>query len=116
MIPEYIRAEPDMGNTSQRNRNDILWLEQVKKVVTPSLAAYVVTPQDDYVLCSSITTTVTLPLSARGRDLYVIKNYAGGSLTVIPVGTDTIFGASNLVITARESKHFKAIAGGYIVI
>ena len=116
MIPEYIRAEPDMGNTSQRNRNDILWLEQVKKVVTPNLAAYIVTPQDDYVLCTSITTSVTLPLAARGRDLYVIKNYTGGTLTVLPMGNDTIFGAANLVITAKESKHFKAIAGGYIVI
>lgn len=116
MSDSYVQPQADIVTTNQRNRNDALWYDQVKKMITPTTASYTVTNQDDYILCSSVTTTVILPMAARGREIYVIKNYASGTLTVLPTSPNTIFGASSLAITARESKHFKAITGGYVVL
>ena len=116
-ITPYVRAEPDYGSASQRNRNDALWQDQIKKVATPATATYIVTPKDDFILCSAITTSVTLPLATRGRELHVTKAYIGGALTILLSGTDLIYNnASVILYTQGSSLHFKAIAGGYIIV
>jgi len=103
-------------NNKQPSHNDLLWQNQSKKVVYPT-TNYTVQRGDDIVVCNSAI-TVTLPLAARGREIIVNKNYAGGSpVTVARTASDVITGGTSTTVSSDyTSKHFKAITGGYILI
>lgn len=108
--------EPDILNdyrTRHPSRNDLLWYNQIKKPVTISAANYVVSAGEDILYCTA-TTTVTLPLATRGRELHVIKAFTGGSITLNCSSTNTIMGASALtIIRDYASVYLKVVNGNW---
>jgi hypothetical protein len=106
----------DFDTGKQPSHNDLTWQNQSKKVVYPT-TNYTVARGDDIIVCTS-SITVTLPLAARGREIYVNKNYVGGTVAIARTGsTDTITGGtSTTIVTDYTTKHFKAINGGYILL
>ena len=105
--------ELDYGK--QPSRNDLTWQNQSKKVVYPT-GNYAVLRGDDIIICNS-SVTVTLPLSTRGREIIVNKNFSGSSVTVLPSGSDTLVGDTSVLMYVKgTSLHFKAVTGGYVII
>lgn len=100
------------------SRDSRVWqdsLEKVRSITTN----YTVDSDDDYILIDTTAgiITLTLPNAISRRKLIVIKTAGGNNITISPVGTDTINGASSLTITTSYSPvRLKAITGGYITI
>ena len=70
---------------------------------------------DDVVLCATGGTR-TLPTARNGRE-YEIVMTGTSNVTVALSGTDTIYGATTVSMTAQGmALHFKAITGGWIII
>ena len=102
--------------TRQLTHNDLTYANQSKKVTSIAVATYIVGPRD-YVLFPSVTTTITLPIASRGRELMITKPFAGGTVTIATSGTDTISGAATSALTVQwSSRTIKAIAGGWLII
>lgn len=105
-----------VANYKQLSRNDLLWYNQSRKVVAVAVANFSVSPQEDVLNCTA-TTTITLPLAARGRELHVVKNFTGGSVTINRSGTDVIKGGSSITLTVDYTSVFlKAVNGGWLLL
>ena len=105
----------EFDSGKQPSHNDLTWQNQSKKIAYPT-TNYTVLRGDDIIVCNSVI-TVTLPLATRGREILVNKNFATGTVTVVPTSTDTIVGSTSaLLYTKGTTLHFKAVSGGYIVI
>lgn len=112
----YVKPDSVPNSPSQRNRNDLLWYHQIQKVYSPPASTYTVTPQDDILLCQ-VSTTITLPVAARGREIQIIKDFAGGFVKVYPSGNDTIMGTTSMTILVDKTcMHMKAIGNKWLAI
>ena len=106
----------DEGSQKQPSHNDLQWINQSKRVFTPTSATYTVDDRTDIVVCTA-TCTVTLPIAKRGREIIVQKSFAGGYINILPTSTDTLVGTTAVqILVDQTSLHFKAVAGGYILI
>lgn len=111
-----IAVSDELGSSKQPTRSDLQWLNQSKRVVTVASGPYAVLPSDDILLVTN-TLTITLPPATRGREIYVNKNYAGGTVTINPSGSDTVAGGASYSLTANyTTAHLKAVTGGYILL
>jgi hypothetical protein len=100
-------------HSQDRVTNDIL--QSAENVVSVS-SAYTVTYNDDIILATAATPyTITLPI-ARSRRVTIVRVSGNASITVVPTASDTINGASSVIIsTSYTPLRLKAVAGiGYI--
>jgi hypothetical protein len=78
-------------------------------------ATYTVSPTDDILLCS-IVTTIIFPIAKNGREIEVVMTGVG-DVTVNLAGTDLIYGETSVLLNVQGmALHFKAITGGWILI
>ena len=91
-------------------------LADIATQTTVSSATYRVTSNDDYLLCTA-TTTITLPKAIGGKEIEVIKLFSGGSVTILPSGTDTIQGTTAMSCTTQYTAlRLKAFNTGWYLI
>jgi hypothetical protein len=106
----------DEGSQKQPSHNDLGWLNQSKKVTTVTSGPYSVKTYDD-ILRVKATMTITLPRASRGREIYVNKDYAGGTVTISPTSPDTVAGGASYALTTNyTTAHLKAVSGGWILL
>lgn len=108
--------DADYYRHRQLSRNDLQWFHQIERQTTVTASTYAVTRNDDFILVGA-TCTVTLPLAARGREIEVVKTFAGGYVNIVPTSTDTLVGTTLVQILVQwTALRFKAISGGWILI
>ena len=91
-------------------------LQGVAKQTIPTGEDYTATSQDDYILCAG-SCTVTLPPARNGQEYEIVKTFAGGVVTILPSGTDTIIGTTSVLVYVQwTALRFKAISGGWAII
>lgn len=86
----------------------------IQKTVTGNITL----TTEDLILAntSSNSITVTLPKSGgAGKEFIVFKTHASNTVTINPVGADTINGGASLTITASYGSYWlKAVSGGWV--
>jgi hypothetical protein len=66
---------------------------------------------------STTSITVTLPPAANGKEFQIVKIAAANRVIIVPTGTDTLVGATQVNIYNQwTSLRFKAVTGGYILL
>lgn len=91
-------------------------LEEVAHLESVSNSTYVATYDDDYINVNA-TSIVTMPPAKAGKEIEVIKTFAGGTVTIIPTGANTIQGTTSVVATVQwTALRFKAMSDGWIII
>jgi len=73
----------------------------------------------DYVVAdtTSANITVTLPLAGNGREIEVTKFAAPHYVSIVPTGSDTITGATEVRLFSQwNSVRLKAITGGWVIV
>lgn len=97
-----------------RTHDDVLRLQELLYEHAVS-GTYVVTEQDDILLCAT-GGTLTLPLAKTGREFEVVMT-GTTNVTVLFTGTDLLYGESSVLIEQQGTAlHFKAVTGGWILI
>ena len=98
------------------NHDTLNGLQAIAKQVYPTNSTYIVTEEDDYILCNGIC-TVTLPPAKNGNEIEVVKLFNGNYIIILPTGTDTLLGDTSVIVYEQwTALRFKAIAGGWILI
>ena len=92
-------------------------LQRLQQLVrqTSVTGTYTVVDGDDIILCAT-GATITFPLAKNGREIEVVMT---GVIQVIInfTGTDLIYGESSVLLEVQGTAlHFKAVAGGWILI
>lgn len=97
-----------------RTHDDVLRLQELLYEHSVS-GTYAVTEQDDILLCAT-GGTLTLPLAKTGREFIVVMT-GTTNVTVSLTGSDLLYGASSILLNAQGmALHFKAVAGGWVLI
>jgi len=66
---------------------------------------------------TSANVIVTLPLAGNGREIEITKSVAPHYVSIVPTGTNTIIGSTEVRIYNQwTSIRFKAINGGWIIV
>lgn len=91
-------------------------LEEVAKIVDADTANYTATYDDDFIKVS-VSCTITLPPAKAGKEIEIIKTFAGGSVIIVPTGTNTIQGTTSVTAYVQwTALRFKAMSDGWILI
>lgn len=101
-----------------RTHSDLEQLQQLASVVTVT-SDFTVRTGTDFVLADTSLSdlTVTLPRSADGVEMEVVKVATPNILTIALTGADLIYGQSSvLVYNIATALRFKSITGGWILI
>lgn len=89
-------------------------LETVRRVS----ANYTVNSEDDYILVDASTpVTIFLPPATNGRKLHICRTSGASTVTLSPIGSDTINGlGSYSITTSYKPVTLKAVPGNEFIV
>ena len=99
------------------SRDARVWQDSLEKVRTVSNSPYTVTSDDDILLIDSTSNAiiVNLPDAIMRRKLTIINVAGTNTVTITPVGTDTINGASDhMLVGLYFPIQIKAVDNGWV--